>query len=498
MKRILAFCAGLAVAMLSPVRAATTVDFGKLSTLIEQTKVATGLASGTAVVVVKDGRVIHESYYGLADIAAGTPVTADTVFYIASATKPFFALNALQKEAAGELDMAMSLRQMFPQTRLDGIDTEVVTVRDLLTHTAGVDNAALVWASAFSGVHDATSRLALVGATRRDPDAPHGTFGYTNLGYNLLSIWMDQHDALPWQDQLQRTVFDPLGMRHTSARISHAETAGWPLATPYSLGSAQPTTALYLRKADGTMQAAGGMVASAPDLARFLIAQFPRAGNPALEPQVIARSQQRQVALSSRYLDFTRDGYAWGWYTGQYKGHRLLHHFGGFAGFHAHLSFMPDQNIALVVLNNEDLLGAPLTNLIADHVYGVLLHEKGIASSSAARFLALQTTAAEAQRTMARQRQAIQARPWLRTLPRDRYVGRYVHPLLGEISVEAAGNQALRMHWGQLDAVATAGERPDQVRVEFVPNSGNWLTFQVTAGQASSLSFETLSFQRVP
>ncbi len=498
MKRILALCAGLAVAVLSPVGAATPLDFAPLSALIEQTKAATGLPSGTAVVVVKDGKVIHEGYYGLADIAAGTPVTADTVFYIASATKPFFALNALQREAAGELDMAMSLQQMFPQMRLEGIDAEAVTVRDLLTHTAGVDNPALVWATAFSGVHDAASRLALVGATRRDPDAPHGTFGYTNLGYNLLSIWMDQHDALPWQDQLQRAVFDPLGMRHTSTRISRAQTAGWPLAKPYSLGSAQPTTALYLRKADGTMQAAGGMVASAPDLARFLIAQFPRAGTPAFAPQVISRSQQRQVALSARYLDFARDGYAWGWYTGQYKGHRLLHHFGGFAGFHAHLSFMPDQNIALVVLNNEDLLGAPLTNLIADHVYGVLLHEQGIAASSAARFLALQATAAQAQRNMARQRQAIQARPWLRTLPRDGYVGRYVHPLLGEMNVEAAGDQALRLRWGQLDAVATAGEHLDQVRVEFVPNSGNWLTFHVADGQARSLSFESLSFQRVP
>jgi CubicO group peptidase (beta-lactamase class C family) len=376
MKRILALCAGVAVAVMSPVRAATPVDFAPLSSLIEQTKAATGLPSGTAVVVVKDGKVIHEGYYGLADIGAGTPVTADTVFYIASATKPFFALNALHKQAAGELDMAMSLQQMFPQTRFDGLEAEAITV--------GVDNTALVWATAFSGVHDSASRRALVGATRRDPDAAHGTFRYTNLGYNLLSIWMDQHDGLPWQDQLQHTLFDPLGMRHTSTRISTAEAAGWPMATPYSLASAQPTTPLYLRKADDTMQAAGGMVATAPDLARFLIAQLPGEGNTALARQVITRSQRRQVALDASYLDFARDGYAWGWYTGPYKGHPLLHHFGGFAGFHAHLSFMPDQNIALVVLNNEDVLGAPLTNLIADHVYGLLLHEPGIASSSPA------------------------------------------------------------------------------------------------------------------
>lgn len=498
MKRILALWAGVAVAVMSPVRAATPADFGPLSILIEQTKAATGLPAGTAVVVVKDGKVIHEGYYGFADIAAGTPVTADTAFYIASATKPFFALNALQKQAAGELDMGMSLQQMFPQTRFDGIEAEAITVRDLLTHTAGVDNTALVWTTAFSGVHDSASRRALVGAMQRDPDAAHGTFRYTNLGYNLLSIWLDQHDGLPWQDQLQRTLFEPLGMRHTSTRISTAEVAGWPMAKPYSLASVQPTTPLYLRKADDTMQAAGGMIATAPDLARFLIAQLPGAGNTALAPEVITGSQQRQVALDSTYMDFPRDGYAWGWYTGQYKGHPLLHHFGGFAGFHAHLSFMPDQSIALVVLNNEDVLGAPLTNLIADHVYGLLLHEPGIASRSAARFLALQAKAAQMQANVARQREAIQARPWRRSLPRDHFVGRYVHPLLGELTVDAAGDQALRLRWGRLDAVASAGEQTDQVRVEFVPGSGSWLTFQVEDGQVRSLTFETLTFPRVP
>lgn len=498
MKRILALCAGFAVAVMSPVRAATPADFGPLSTLIEQAKAATGMPSGTAVVVVKDGKVIHEGYHGFADIEAGAPVTADTVFYIASATKPFFALNALQKQAAGELDMAMSLQQMFPQTRFDDIDAEAVTVRDLLTHTAGVDNTALVWATAFSGVHDATSRLALVGATRRDPDAPHGTFGYTNLGYNLLSIWMGQHDGLPWQDQLQHTLFDPLGMRHTSARISRAEVAGWPMARPYSLASAHPTTPLYLRKADDTMQAAGGVIATAPDLARFLIAQLPSTGDTALARNVVTRSQQRQVAVDATYMDFPRDGYAWGWYTGQYKGHPLLHHFGGFAGFHAHLSFMPDQNIALVVLNNEDVLGAPLTNLIADHVYGLLLHEPGIESSSAARFLALQAKADQMQANVARQREAIRARPWRWSLPRDHYLGRYAHPLLGEMTVDAAADHALRLRWGRLEAVATAGEQTDQVRVEFVPNAGDWLTFQVADGQARSLTFETLTFQRLP
>ncbi|MGE8207980.1 MAG: hypothetical protein ACN6RH_00585 [Stenotrophomonas rhizophila] len=99
---------------------------------------------------------------------------------------------------------------------------------------------------------------------------------------------------------------------------------------------------------------------------------------------------------------------------------------------------------------------------------------------------------------MAHQREVIQSRPWRRSLPRDHFVGRYVHPLLGEMRVDAAGDQALRLRWGRLDAVASAGEQTDQMRVELVPGSGSWLTFHVGEGQVRSLTFETLTFQRMP
>lgn len=500
MRYFLSTWAALMAAMSLPAMAAPTPDFRPLASLIQTTKEATGHPSGTAVAVVKDGKILYEGYFGYADISARTPVTRDTVFYLASATKPFFALNTLLQEEAGRLDTRTLLQQMFPDARFAGFDAQAVTIKDLLVHASGVDNQPLVWATAFSGVHDAQSLRALVAASYPDEKSTRGTFKYTNVGYNIVSVWQDRHLALPWQEQLDRTLFQPLVMQRTSAYISKAEAAGWTLAKPYSLVSAQPREPLYLTKSDDTMQAAGGLVSTAPDVAKFLLAQLATgmAGDgQVLSQAVIERSHMPQVAVASQYLDFPRTGYAWGWYTGEYKGRQLLHHLGGFAGFHAHLSFMPEERIGLVVLNNEGVLAPRLTNLIADYVYGVLLQEPAIEAKAARRFDELQTQVQELRLAMDKQRDVIRARVWNLSRPRASYLGTYTDDLLGDMTVESNADQEMVIRWGRLAAVASAGERQDDVRVEFAPNSGAFLTFTVDHDDVAAISFEGMVFKKL-
>ncbi|MDQ0008178.1 CubicO group peptidase (beta-lactamase class C family) [Luteibacter jiangsuensis] len=498
MNRFLALGSLLLAATPLASRAGPPPDFAPLAAFIQQTKDATTLPSGTAIAVIKNGKVVYEGYFGYSDIQARTPVTRDTVFYIASATKPFFALNALLQEDAGRLDMRMSLHDMFPEGRFTGIDANAVTVKDLLVHTSGVDNQPLVWATAYSGIHDEHSLLGLVSASYPDEKAARGTFKYTNVGYNILSVWLDRRGPVPWQEQLERSVLRPLGMRRTSASIGKAEAAGWALAKPYSFASARPRQPLPIAKSDATMHAAGGLVSTAPDLAKFLIAELASGQRQAIPRKVIRRSHEPQVALTAKYMDFQRTGYAWGWYTGEYKGRTMLHHFGGFAGFHAHLSFMPDEGIALVVLNNEDVLGAQMTSLIADYVYGSLLGEPDVASTVSRRFDALRTKAAEASPMAARQREAIQARAWALSRPRTEYAGTYSNELSGDMTVHLDEDRGMVIRWGNVQAVATGGEAPDRVRVAFAPNSGDFLDFRTENGVVTAISFERMVFRKSP
>lgn len=475
-------------------------QFDELAGFIQKTKVETAHPSGTAIAIVKDGKLVYEGYFGFSDINRKKPVTRDTTFYIASTTKPFFALNALLKAEEGKIDMQTPLQAMFPDLDFNDIDTTTVTAKDLLVHSSGIDNQPLVWATALSGIHDAKSRRDLVAASYPDTDAKPGTFNYTNVGYNIASVWLDQKIAMPWQDQLDKSIFKPLGMKQTSAYISQAETKKWPLAKPYSFANADPNVPLYLVKSDNTMQAAGGLVSTAPDLAKFLIAQLQNGkyrDRRIFPESVIAQSQMPQVKLDARYLDFQRSGYAWGWYSGEYKGKTMLHHFGSFAGFHAHLSFIPEENFGLVILNNEDVLSSRLTNLIADHAYGVLLAEPAVSSKMQGRFGELLTQAKALQSATAKHRSIIQARTWQLSQARETYVGSYSNDFLGDIIVELNENGNLQLRWGKLAAVASAYDSPDHVRVEFSPNSGVIVSFLLKDGRVDAISFVNARFKKV-
>ena len=197
MRMLQAVLLALAIVVCLPAIAASPVEFKALANAIERVKTATGYPTGTAVAVVKDGKVVYEGYFGYADLGARRPVDKHTAFYIASTTKPFLALHALLQERAGELDTGTTLHAMFPATVFADIDARVVTIKDLLTHTSGIDNQPLVWATAFSGLHDANSRQQLVAASYANAEAPRGTFDYTNVGYNILGVWLDRTFAQP-------------------------------------------------------------------------------------------------------------------------------------------------------------------------------------------------------------------------------------------------------------------------------------------------------------
>ncbi|OGT59652.1 MAG: hypothetical protein A3E01_04090 [Gammaproteobacteria bacterium RIFCSPHIGHO2_12_FULL_63_22] len=481
--------------------AASPIDFAPLAKRIEETKRVTGHPSGTAVAVIKDGEVIYQGYFGYSDIGKQQPVTADTAFYIASSTKPLFALNVLLLEAQGRLDTTTSLQSMFPSAAFKGFDANAITVRDLLVHTSGIDNQPLVWATAFSGIHDADSLEALVAASYPSAETAHGQFDYSNVGYNITSIWTTRILGTSWQDQLRQTVFDPVGMPRSSATMSRAQERQWQVAKPYTIASQTPGQPLYLEKADDTMHAAGGVVATAPDLARFLVAELNGGkvdGEQLLPAAVIARSQQDQVSLDEKYQDFQRSGYGWGWYSGQYKQHRMLHHFGGFAGYHAHLSFMPDAGIALVVLNNEDMLAGRLTSVIADYVYGSLLGDPETEKRVAGRFVELNAGVAKMQAGLAKRQGEINARPWRLSLPKAAYTGSYHANLLGDIEVTLDPEGRLLLRWGRVASMATGFDGPEQVRVEFVPNSGQIVSFKVDDRKVTSLTFGDMRFDRTP
>ncbi len=469
----------------------TSQDFAELDQAIAAIKTEAGLPFGSAIALVHNGKLIYQHHSGYADIQRQLPVNSETAFYIASATKPFTALAFLLLAQQGKVNLEQSLQQMWPQQKFANIDASRITLRQLLSHQSGLDNQPLVWATAYSGIHTPQTLKALISQSVPDPEAKTGEFRYSNVGYNIASLWLDEQSGTAWQDQLQQLIFQPLGMQRSSARQSEA--ANWPLALPYSLlKSAEP---LYLQKTDATMHAAGGMFATAGDLAKFVAAQLP--GVKSLLPaEVISQSQQTQVTTDSSYGDFQRSGYAFGWYSGPYKGEVMLHHFGGFPGYSAHLSLIPARQTGLVILHNEDMLSRDLNNLIADYCYGLLLGDAGTKARVKAGFTKLEQKLAQLPAMKQAQQQKIAGRKTLLSLPTAAYVGLYQHPQLGEMTLSLNAQQQLVFRWGALQAVANGFDTADELRLELVPNSGEVVKFGVEQNEVRQLTLSGMTFSK--
>jgi len=479
-------------------------DFAQLTHFIKETKKMSGLNSGTAVAIVKDGKIIYQENFGYSNIQQKIPVTKETSFYVASTTKPFYAMSTLVDINNNQLKADDTIGKLFANNPFKQLSKDVVnqvTVNDLLVHSSGIENEALGWAVAYTGLHDLQTRKELVSEkTFSLNKSKYGEFNYTNFGYNLLSVWYDDNHDISWQQNIQKNIYTPLNMKHTTSIMSDAIKAGWDIAKPYSFIAENRNEALYLEKVDTTMHSAGGMISSASDMAQMVIAQLEKGkinGAQVLPARLIKESQTQQVKTDAKYGEFARDGYAWGWYTGDYKGQRMLHHFGGFAGTHAMVSFIPEKNIGLVILNNEGVVSGRMSGVASGIAYDILLGLSDGKKLVKAGLEKLSLLVDKFPGRLSNRVKKLDSRPWKLSNPREDYVGTYRAPLLGNIYVELDSQGEFQYSWGQLKSKARAFTNQDSMRVELVMFSGSVVQFERKSDEIVGLVYGGSQFVKV-
>lgn len=485
----------IAIATVSQVALASE-NFEPLTQFIEQAKAVSGLESGTAVAIVKDGKIIYQENFGYSSIEEKKRVSKDTAFYVASTTKPFYSMSTLVDIDDGRLKADDTLAKLFSESTFKHLPSELtnqVTVKDLLVHGSGIESAELGWAVAYTGIHDLDSRKKMVFDTTKPlGKVKYGEFKYTNFGYNLLSVWYDDNHKMTWQESIQNNVYTPLGMKRTTSIMSKAKNAGWDVARPYSFVKENNNEALYLEKVDKTMHSAGGMVTSATDMAQMVLAQLGGGkinGKQVLPANIVKQSQAQQIKGQGKYDEFVRDGYAWGWFTGDYKGERMLHHLGGFAGTHALVSFMPEKNIGVVILNNEDYLSRRLTGIASSIAYNILLENSDGKVEAKEGLGKISELVGKFPEMLAGHNKKLNSRPWKLTNPKEDYVGIYQHPLLGDIKIELDKEGVFNYSWGQLRSKAKAFTEQDSMRVELIMFAGSPVQFNLSDNKITSLKY---------
>jgi CubicO group peptidase (beta-lactamase class C family) len=384
-----------------------------------------------SVAVIKDGQVILERAWGVADVEARIPASPQTRFYIASSTKPFTAAAARLLAEEGKLDLDAPLKKTLPRLEFAApLSTERVSLRDFLAHRAGITSGAVNFR--FSTAGTMTDDDIYASFKLQTDSAPVG-FRYSNVAYILAGLALEEATGSQWQDVLRARIFEPLGMKSTSTSMS----AG-PVAASYLIDGGAPHRTPS--KADATMHPAGGMVSTAPDLARFVAGQLGGGtigGKRVFPEHAIRELHSPQVHLSAAWGPLKRKAYGLGWYLADYEGDTVVHHFGGFGGAYAHLSFMPEHGLGVVLLSNG---GRDPAEMLAWFIYDTLLkkNDRGSKYDAAIAKMTADLTKSRADRNAKRKEMEQRLKnPPPQSHPLAAYQGTYRSNRLGDVIVTA-------------------------------------------------------------
>lgn len=447
---------------------------------------------GMAVAVVRHGAPLLVRGYGSRDLERDRPVTPRTVFYIASSTKSFTALLTALLARRGLIDLDVPVGTYLSDLQLPPAHRDV-TLRRLLTHRSGLTNPGVIYRTAYTGVHDPDGIVRLLAHSGGRDTA----FAYSNLGYVVAALVLQRVTGEPWQDLLARELFRPLGLEYTSAYASAA--AGWEVALPYA--PALPDG--YVRrplKIDAQMHAAGGVVTTAADAARWLIVQLAEGridGVQRIPAAVVRETHRLQASLDATFGELHRVGYGLGWYVAVVDGDTLLHHFGSYPGARAHISFMPSLGAGVAVFVNTSSPGAfRAPDLLARYVYDVLRHRADADERADAGLTQLIESAARFRARMQADRDRRAARPGRPPVPLSLYVGTYRNPDFGTLLIAAKGDH-LEAMIGHLQSKLEVYEG-DDLRAELIPGQEQVLRFDMTGGRrAPWLELSGIRFERV-
>lgn len=354
------FCA-LGLAALAPTSgwaAPTTSDPG-LDAFVAVQMARAGIP-GLAAGVARNGQVRLARGYGFADLASRRPVTADTMFHIASVTKTVTATAIMRLAQAGKLDLDRPVAPHlgFPLTNPHHPGAQV-TFRHLLTHTSGISDARYYEIDFRRRGADASLPLGELLKGYLVPSgqyysadgcyaaAPGAAWGYSNVGFGLLGYLASRIGAEDMREQARRDIFAPLGMRHTSWTL-----AGTPdalRATPYDLVDGVVTAVEPVGFPDWS---AGMLRSSIADLTRFA-GTSANGGKSGAARILSTASQAQMLAMNTPAgLPAWLTGQGLGWQASNLDGVSRPNHWGGDPGVFAAAYLDAASRTAVVVLTN--------------------------------------------------------------------------------------------------------------------------------------------------
>lgn len=355
------------------------IEEKKLDELIQNT-LKTFDVPGISVGIIKDGKIIYSKGFGVRSLTTNQEMTDMTLVGIASNSKGFTATALAILADDGKLNFDDKVSKFIPEFQMyDAYASQEVTIKDLLTHRAGL------------GLGQGDLMFFPEGGTLTINEIIHNvrylkpensfrsTLDYNNIMFIVAGEIIHRISGLSWAEFIEQRIMKPVGMTFSYGSYNHAKAAnvsniieahapinGKAVAIPHDWNE--------------TANAAGGIISNIKDMntwAEFLLNGFTtKEGKKLVSDKQIQQLWNLQiatpVALKNQY-DSNFGGYGLGWFLTDVKGHKQVYHTGGLLGTVTQFTLIPDMKLGIVVLTNQQSGAAfsTITNTIKDAYLGV-------------------------------------------------------------------------------------------------------------------------------
>ncbi|MEG4286439.1 serine hydrolase domain-containing protein [Microcoleus sp. A006_D1] len=304
-----------------------------------------------SILVARDGKPLISKGYGMANLELDVPNKPQTVFRLGSLTKQFTAMAIMILQERGKLhtnDLICNYLSDCPAA------WQSITIRSLLTHTSGIPNYTSL-PNFLQTMQLPSTHANLVERFKNMPleFTPGEKFKYTNSGYYLLGMIIEQVSGKSYPDFLQENIFAPLGMTHTGYdshnRLIKNRAGGYELQDNSIINASYIDMSIPF--------AAGALYSTTEDLLLW---------DQALYTEKLV---SRQI-LAEIFTPF-KDGYGYGWGITKRFDRQMIGHDGSINGFFNSIIRFPSDHVTAIVLsNNQNAPSGEIASSLAAIVFG--------------------------------------------------------------------------------------------------------------------------------
>lgn len=339
---------------------------------------------GISVAVVKDDQVVHSRGYGVRSLQSNLPMTAETLVGIASNSKAFTAAALAILVDEKKLRWDTRVTSVIPEFKLyNPYVTDEFTVMDLMTHRSGLGLGAgdLMFfpdGSDFT-IQDVIHNLRYL----KQASSFRSKYDYDNNLYIVAGEVIKRISGLSWEEFIEQKIMRPLNMNASAASITRLKN-NENMVHPHVPVNGKLQVVPF--RPNEVINAAGGIFSNVVDMSKWMRMQLKHGAYPSAEPgkeqRLFSEYVQHEMWSPQTVLQTgTNTGpynthfasYGIGWFLSDVRGYKQVTHTGGLLGMVTQVTLIPEINLGIVVLTNQESGSAftSITNTIKDSYLGM-------------------------------------------------------------------------------------------------------------------------------